>query len=61
MLRDFKHQTIALIGRLQCIEDRRQIAVELHVDNGADDWVIFPTAFAIVVLFTKLNYSANAS
>ncbi len=37
MLRDFEHQAIAVILGLERVEDRRQVAVELHVDDGADD------------------------
>ena len=37
MLGDFEHQPAALIVGLQRVQDWRQMAVELHVDNGADD------------------------
>ena len=37
MLRDFKHQAVAAIVGFERIEDFRQIAVEFHVDDGADD------------------------
>ena len=37
MLGDFEHQTIALIISFQCIEDRGQTILEVHVDHGADD------------------------
>src|SRR5205085_11681388 len=37
MLGDFEHQAIALILRLECIEDRRQLRLEMDVDDGADD------------------------
>ncbi len=37
MLRHFEHQAVALVLGLQRIEDRRQLAFELHVDDGADD------------------------
>ena len=36
MLRHFEHQTIAAVIGLERIQDRRQIALELHVDDGAD-------------------------
>ena len=36
MLRDFEHKTIAVVNRLERVENRRQIAVELHIDHGAD-------------------------
>ena len=37
MLGDFEHQAVALVVGLQRVQDRRQMAVELHVDDGADD------------------------
>ena len=37
LLRDFQHQALALIGGFQRVEDRRQVLVEMHVDDGADD------------------------
>ena len=36
MLRDFENEAIAVVDRLERVEDRRQVAVELHVDDGAD-------------------------
>ena len=36
MLRDFEHKAIAIVDRLKRVENGRQIAVELHVDDGAD-------------------------
>ncbi len=37
MLSDLKHQAVALILGIQRVEDRRQMILELHVDDGADD------------------------
>ena len=37
MLRDFENQAVADIDGLQRVQDRRQVLVELHVDDGADD------------------------
>ena len=37
MLRHFEHEAIALILRLQRVENRRQMIVKVHVDDGADD------------------------
>ena len=37
MLRHFEHQAVAVVVGFQRIEDRRQLAVEMHVDDGADD------------------------
>ena len=35
MLGDFEHQPVAAVVGLERIEDFRQMAVELHVDDGA--------------------------
>ena len=35
MLGDFEHQAVAAIVGLERIEDLRQFALELHVDDGA--------------------------
>ena len=37
MLRHFEHKAVAVIGCLERVENFRQMPVELHVDNGADD------------------------
>ena len=37
MLRHFEHQPAAVVVDLQGVQDRRQFAVEAHVDHGADD------------------------
>ena len=37
MLRHFQHQPVALVLGLERVQDRRQVALELHVDDGADD------------------------
>ena len=37
MLGDFEHQAVAAVLGLQRVQDRRQVAVEMHVDDGADD------------------------
>ena len=37
MLRDFQHQAVAAVLGLERVQDRRQVAFELHVDDGADD------------------------
>ena len=37
MLGDFEHQTVAAVLGFQRIENGRQVALELHVDNGAHD------------------------
>jgi hypothetical protein len=36
VLGDLEHQALALVLRLQRVEDRRQVALEMHVDHGAD-------------------------
>ena len=37
MLRDFEHQAVVAVLGLERIQDRRQMVVELHVDDGPDD------------------------
>ncbi len=37
MLGDLEHEAIAAVLGLQRIENRRQMAFELHVDDGAHD------------------------
>jgi hypothetical protein len=37
MLRDFKHQAVAAVPGFDGVENGRQRALELHVDDGADD------------------------
>ena len=37
MLRDFENEAIALVRRLEGVQNLRQLPVELHVDDGADD------------------------
>ena len=37
MLRHFEHQRVVAVLGVQGVQDLRQIAVELHVNNGADD------------------------
>ncbi len=37
MLRDFQHQTVAAIGRLERVQNLRQMAFEFHVDHRTDD------------------------
>ncbi len=36
MLGDFEHQAVAAVPGLDRIENGRQMALELHVDDGAD-------------------------
>src|SRR5690606_33299465 len=37
MLRHLEHKAVAMIVRLKRVENRRQMLLELHVDDGADD------------------------
>ncbi len=37
VLGDFQHQPVAVIFCLQRVENGGQFALELHVDDGADD------------------------
>jgi hypothetical protein len=39
MLGDFEHQAVIAVLGLERVQDRRQMAVELHVDHGAVTWV----------------------
>ena len=36
LLGDFEHEAVAVVDRLERVENRGQVAVELHVDDGAD-------------------------
>ena len=71
MLRHLEHQAVAVVVGLQRVQDRRQVAVELHVDDGADDLGdaagdALTLAFAVLVLAMILLplvvrlYSASA-
>ena len=46
VLRDFEHQAVAAVRGLQRVQDRRQVALELHVNDGADDLGDFSDALA---------------
>jgi hypothetical protein len=37
LLGDFEHEAVALVLGFERVQDFRQMAVELHVDDGADD------------------------
>src|SRR3546814_3022104 len=37
VLRHLQHQRPALVLKMKCVQDRRQIAVEMHVDAGSQD------------------------
>ena len=37
VLRDLEHEAAAVVVGLQRVEDLGQVALELHVDDGADD------------------------
>ncbi len=36
MLGDLEHEAVAVVGRLERVQDLGEVAVELHVDDGAD-------------------------
>ncbi len=36
MLRDLEHQAVAAVFGFERVQDRREFAFELHVDDGAD-------------------------
>ena len=37
MLRDFEHQTVVAVSGFDRVQNRGQMAFELHVDDGTDD------------------------
>ena len=37
LLRDFEHEAVAAVRGLERVQNLRQVTVELHVDDGADD------------------------
>jgi hypothetical protein len=37
MLGDFEHQAVAVVAGFQRVEDRGQMIIEVHVNDGADD------------------------
>ena len=55
MLGDLEHQALALVVGLQRIENRRQMPVELHVDDGAHnlanltDFIAWPDSWMSLV------------
>ena len=59
MLRDLEHQAVAAVRGFQRVQDRRQVAFELHVDDGADDLGDASGSYGHVVLSIR-NYSASA-
>ena len=61
MLRDFEHQPVAVVLGLERVQDRRQVVLELHVDDGADDLgdlsdCVVGCAVAMIVLYSS-NYA----
>jgi hypothetical protein len=42
VLRHFQHQAVAIVVGFKRVEDRRQIAIELHVDDGPDHLIYAP-------------------
>ncbi len=55
MLGHFEHQVVAAIRCLECIQNRRQMCLELHVDDGADDLRDFPTALGVAISSSLQN------
>jgi hypothetical protein len=37
MLRDFEHEAVPMVRRLERVQNPRQVLVEHNVDNGADN------------------------
>src|SRR5262249_60338509 len=63
MLRDLEHQPVALVLGLQRVEDRRQMVVELHVDDGADDLgdASYGIGHFVLVAFSSYQGAAGAT
>ena len=54
VLGDLEHQRAALVLGLQRVQDRRQVPVELHVDDGAHHLADTTTSwYAILVLVLR--------
>ena len=56
MLRDFQNQTLAVVVRLERVQDRRKRPIELHVDDGADHL----RDFALCHVVSPVPQSASA-
>ena len=54
MLSDFEHQAITVVVGFQRVEDRGQMIVEVHVDDGADNLCDTSDFVRHMALFTKL-------
>ena len=65
VLGDLEHQALPLVGGLERVEDRRQIPVELHVDDGAHHLANFADFIGghfryVPVLTNSTSHSASA-
>ena len=62
MLGDFEHQAVAAVVGLERVQDRRQVILELHVDDGADDLGDLSDCVRRVAISSSLPeiYSASA-
>ena len=61
MLRDFEHQAVAAVGGLERVQDRRQVALELHVDDGADDLGDLSDRVGLDVAISRPRYNESQS
>jgi hypothetical protein len=62
VLGNFQNQALAVVGGFQSVQNRGQLAVELHVHDGADDLrdLAFAAAFGLCHVFTRFGQSASA-
>ena len=51
MLRDFENKALAFILGMQRVQDRRQFAIELNVNDGAVTCVIRPSELVCILCF----------
>ncbi len=58
VLGHFQHQTFAVVLGFQSVQNRRKLAVELHVDDGADHLRDF--SIGLCHVFTPTCQSASA-
>ena len=72
MLRHFEHQGAAAVVDVQRVQDRRQLAVEMDIDDGADDlgdradrigarWCSWPCPRSFIVLAVIASAAKQSS
>jgi hypothetical protein len=60
VLGHLEHQPLAVVVGLERVQDRGQVAVELHVDDGADHLGDLPVPFDFAMSFLRFRQSASA-